>query len=116
MSEYTPKTDDVREDYAIGRNEVIGAGWYSQHRAEFDSWLAAHDAEKRAEWEAEQGETEWGVAYEQSDGLFVDPAVDEQDAHYRVDGSSVYDLVVSRKSNPWLPVPDTANNESEGKA
>lgn len=58
MSEYTPKTDDVREDYAIGRNEVIGAGWYSQHRAEFDRWLAAHDAAKRAEWEAEQGEPE----------------------------------------------------------
>ena len=44
MSDYTPTTEDVREDYAIGRNEVIGAGWYSQHRAEFDSWLAAHDA------------------------------------------------------------------------
>ena len=56
MSDYTPTTEEVREDYALGRNEVVGAGWYDQHRAEFDRWLAAHDAEKRAEWEAEQGD------------------------------------------------------------
>lgn len=45
MSDYTPTTEEVREDYALGRNEVVGAGWYDQHRAEFDRWLAAHDAE-----------------------------------------------------------------------
>ena len=44
MSDYTPTAEDVREDYAIGRNEEVGAGWYGQHRAEFDRWLAAHDA------------------------------------------------------------------------
>ena len=54
MSDYTPTTEEVREDYAIGRNEEVGAGWYDQHRTEFNRWLAAHDAAKRAEWEAEK--------------------------------------------------------------
>ena len=53
MSDYTPTTEEVREDYALGRNEVVGAEGYDPHRAEFYRWLAAHDAEKRAEWEAE---------------------------------------------------------------
>lgn len=54
-SDYTPTTEEVREDYELGRNEVAGAGGHDQHRAEFNRWLATHDAEKRAEWEAEQG-------------------------------------------------------------
>ena len=76
MSDYTPTTEEVREDYALGLNEGVGAGWYDEHRVEFDRWLAAHDAEKRAEWEAEQRER---IASEieaegadTSDGLYYD--------------------------------------------
>jgi len=53
MNNYTPTTEEVREDYELGRNEVAGAGGHDQYRAEFNRWLNAHDAEKRAEWEAE---------------------------------------------------------------
>ena len=54
MNNYTPTTEEVREDYELGRNEVAGAGGHDQYRAEFNRWLNAHDAEKRAEWEAER--------------------------------------------------------------
>lgn len=62
MSDYTPTTDDVRTLYAHadnwvgGRVEMLGT---PESRADFDRWLAAHDAEviaasesrERAEWE-----------------------------------------------------------------
>lgn len=51
MSEYAPTTGEVRRRYAYARS----AGHKNQSAvAEFDRWLAAHDAEKRAEWEAER--------------------------------------------------------------
>ncbi|MBZ2197252.1 DNA -binding domain-containing protein [Occultella gossypii] len=41
MSEYVPNADDVRESYAIAQPRKH----MRQSRAEFDRWLAAHDAE-----------------------------------------------------------------------
>lgn len=47
---------------------------------------------------------EWGVAYRLVDGsLFVDEAVDEDDARQRVEWGAVYDLVVRRLVGPWKP-------------
>ncbi|MGN7978222.1 hypothetical protein ACTJJ4_11675 [Microbacterium sp. 22195] len=53
MTDYTPTTEEVREQYwaASGDRRRGSSAW-----GEFDRWLAAHDAQKRAEWEAEQGE------------------------------------------------------------
>ena len=50
--DYTPTTEEVREQYwaASGDRRRGSSAW-----GEFDRWLAAHDAQKRAEWEAEQG-------------------------------------------------------------
>ena len=64
-------------------------------------WLAAHDAEKRAEWEAERRAGDEATR-RQIDGL----------------ASDYYEAIIraERKVTPWLPVPDTTNNESEGKA
>lgn len=139
MSDYAPTTEDVREDYAIGRNEVIGAGWYSQHRAEFDSWLAAHDAAKRAEWEAEQGQTEWEYGSDGAEGTEdPDPRLLSDDSPYwpvkllgvrEPNAEQAAQIVAKwnegdpgsariirrRKAGPWLPVPGTTNNESEGE-
>ena len=53
MSDYTPTTEAIR-----GRIIQRGIGWGFYGLDEFDRWLATHDAEKRAEWEAEQGEPE----------------------------------------------------------
>ena len=53
----------------------------------------------------EQGQVEWGVAYRQNDGkLFVDEAVDYDDAVFRVANSSVYDMVVQRRVAAYAPV------------
>ena len=53
----------------------------------------------------EQGQVEWGVAYRQNDGkLFVDEAVDYDDAVFRVANSSVYDTVVQRRVSAYAPV------------
>ena len=70
----------------------------------------------RAVFDMSKGETQWGVAFRLSNGLlFVDEAVNEEDAHFRAENSSFYDLVVSRKSDPWLPVPDTTNETGEDR-
>ena len=47
MSDYTPTTEAIR-----GRIIQRGIGWGFYGLDEFDRWLATHDAEKRAEWEA----------------------------------------------------------------
>lgn len=45
MSDYTPTTDRVREAYARG----VEFRTLEQTRAEFDRWLAQHDAEPSVE-------------------------------------------------------------------
>lgn len=96
-------------------------------------WLAAHDAVKRAEWEAEQGETEWEYGYEliepdtrdvfERDGHYISTAFAYRAAKMRIHEERhpgvpglQYSLIQRAKAGPWLPVPATTNNESEGKA
>ena len=43
MDDYTPSTEDVRESYTYFRGTIPTV----EHGAEFDRWLAAHDAEVR---------------------------------------------------------------------
>ena len=75
MSDYTPTTEAIR-----GRIIQRGIGWGFYGLDEFDRWLATHDAEKRAEWEAEQGDYyegfEEGVKVGR-DGLGPRPITDE---------------------------------------
>ena len=47
MSDYTPSTGEVRRRYAYARSDKPGHKNQSAI-AEFDRWLAAHDAEVRA--------------------------------------------------------------------
>ena len=55
MSEYTPSTGEVREQYArgarggYGGSAEAGAHRHVNEQNRFDRWLAAHDAEVRAE-------------------------------------------------------------------
>ena len=48
MSDYTPTTDEVRDRYAWGRSDV-GYVSYDEAEAEFDQWLAEHDAKVKAD-------------------------------------------------------------------
>ena len=48
MSDYTPTTDEVRDRYAWGRSDV-GYVSYDEAEAEFNQWLAAHDAKVKAD-------------------------------------------------------------------
>ena len=50
MSDYTPTTDEVRDRYAWGRSDVE-YGPDAEAEAEFDLWLAEHDATVRADHE-----------------------------------------------------------------
>jgi len=43
--EYTPTTDSIREGYAFTVQSKIAGATFGQGLAEFDRWLAAHDAE-----------------------------------------------------------------------
>lgn len=49
MSEYTPTTESVRTAYAGAPAGVFARDAYNTRSQEFDRWLAAHDAEVRAE-------------------------------------------------------------------
>lgn len=46
--EFTPTTEYVKDDYQEAARMRLGAS-YEESGAEFDRWLAAHDAEVRAE-------------------------------------------------------------------
>ena len=63
MSDYTPTTEQVEFAYANDsedeyRDPIGYPALVRQNKVAFRRWLAAHDAVKRAEWEAEQGEPE----------------------------------------------------------
>ena len=74
-------------------------------------WLAAHDAEKRAEWEAEQGETEY-IVRDHYGGLWTLTSSLDEARHYvlREPGT----VMEQRKVTPWLPVPDTVRESDSG--
>lgn len=99
----------ARDGFATNMSrESIVAGL----RAVFDM----SKGETRAEWEAEQGETEWEYLVSHAwDGRQVITTVPQ--------GFSPEQWVVERRQvipkkilTEWLPVPGTTNNESEGKA
>ncbi len=72
MTEYTPTTEELRQQYkALAQSRLLGVTYTSALRArgaEFDRWLAAHDAEVRAGVVAEEPEWEYGSAIREVDG------------------------------------------------
>ena len=127
MSDYTPTTATVRERFADG----FGLN-YARALEDFDRWIAAHDAEKRAEWEAEQPEgrrwyaacwQDYNGALSNLESSSVSREHAEADvkrwraAEAKEEGGEPDRVILAMKiSFPWLPVPDTTNNESEGTA
>lgn len=124
MSERTPPTGTVRHAWAKAHPFPLTTE-VEERYAEFDRWLARVIAEKRAEWEAEQGEPEWGVGWSATWSSrvmgFPLPSREEAEAHVREsnadpDDDMRYFLVQrtpEREPGWWLPVPDTTNHESE---
>lgn len=104
--DYTPTTEDVRADF--GRSLLWPAAQSPDRTAAFDRWLAAHVAEKRAEWEAEQGETEWEYGNEMlmNNHTQIYPASSEFMAKAQ---AWLWPMYRRRKAGPWLPVPDTTS-------
>lgn len=120
MSEHTPTTDEMLDGYVtMRRREISGDRVLASVQAlgEAERWLGAHDAAKRTEWEAEQGETEWAVRLRPDDETYV-VARNEQDAWaeqaYVLD--MFPDATVMRRMipdpGPWEPVTNT-EGESE---
>ena len=124
--DYTPTTAEVIRKYATG------ATWqrqrFSAGEDEFIRWLAAHDAQKRAEWEAEQGELEWEYAYEliesdTRDVLTRSGSFDTEQAArhwapvaHRDESDPEYPpldtlIVRRRKAGPWVPVNESGDAE-----
>ena len=128
MSDYTPTTEDVEVYFALGLVEYSPGNRHTISAAHdgFRRWLAAHDAEKRAEWEAEQGETEWEYIAQfghvrGEERITAEAAI--QSAREVLDDypldfpeSELPMQVLRRPLVGWLPVPDTTNKGSEGTA
>lgn len=117
MSEpYTPTTEEVADDYS--------AAWDSDadlhederaiSRARFYRWLAQYTAEKRAEWEAEQGTRRvFAAAYRAPNGRVIsiggETVVQEHaqktvDEFAREDDEGPAYFLASRIVPPWVPV------------
>ena len=119
IRDYTPTTATVRERFADG----FGLN-YARALEDFDRWLAAHDAEKRAEWEAEQGEPEKpSERIHQLIHDLTDPGECWFDHHGGCQEHGYLTLQPGEKCPhaearellaEWA-VPDTTNNESEDK-
>lgn len=109
MSEYAPTTGEVRRRYAYARS----AGHKNQSAvAEFDRWLAAHDAEKRSEWEAEQGaeEPEWEYRVSGDGGFRTSASSLHHAMKCRVGGDRIEKRTKAVPAGPWVPV------EQEGES
>lgn len=106
MSEYTPSTGEVRRRYAYAR----AAGSKNQSSvAEFDRWLAAHDAEVRASVVAEGPEWEYGNEQLMHSHVEVFPASSEAVAKAQ---AWLWPVRRRRKAGPWVPVPVEQGGES----
>jgi hypothetical protein len=113
MSDYTP-LEQWLYDAGVA---MPGAVRPLARQIETSDWLAAHDAEKRAEWEAEQGEMEWGYLsgetsiagdpHVQSVGADGEPFTREQ-ASSR--GRPAMRRTKGIPAGPWMPV------EQEGES
>jgi len=121
MSDYTPKTENIRLGYSYRPNLPEGQRHHLGLLAEFDRWLAAHDAEERTEWEAEQDteEPEWEYGYTSKWGTLA--AASQADAETRAadyvrgitEARESGDLkhhgklvkrIAASKAGPWMPV------------
>lgn len=122
MSEYTPTMGILRMTYLMQWE----SGSFPRRTAEgeWDRALAAHDAQKRAEWEAMQGEMEWeyGATHVYPDEPVsivssLSEALDAQAVYtkWRGQPTNVFMRTKAIPAGPWLSVPDTTNTESEGK-
>ena len=94
--DYTPTTEDVRYRYLDYREREgdVDPG-------EFDRWLAGVIAEKRAEWEGEQGEVKWEyrARWDGDDSLWFSVAPERVD-QWLSEGYEVQKHALT----PWVPV------------
>lgn len=127
MSAYVPTTEQIRTEWAL--SNPGGSPTTVMHaEAAFNRWLAAHDAEKRSEWEAEQG-TEYGACYQADNGrellwfsmgnsgYAIREAAEKEVERY---ADAQIKLCHRRKAGPWVPVEQgddqTTNHEVGGQS
>lgn len=140
VRDYTPTTEEIAGWWAHkggSTDSPYYASKLTKRVKEFDRWLAAHDAAKRAEWDAAQGDKEaltekelyelpnlsmvlrsWPNSpvpdtpevYQKRGGWWLD-LTDRNDDYERSLGVIWSD--VARFTAIHAPVPDTTNNESE---
>lgn len=120
MTEYTPTTAEVREAWLTAEYEERDHTTSDDDlRAEFDRWLAAHDAEVRASVVPEEPEVEWGISWEPDEDPQDYGSEDFGDA--RALGEALaYDHQTPRiwkriagtivPPGPWLPVEGSEND------
>ena len=109
MTDYTPTTERIREFYVRQRfQSEIYAGrpapgiW--ERYAEFDRWLAAHDAEVRAGVVAEEPEWEYGIRADGDDEPYTDYSDDPDWLCDQITPEPGDAIIRRRKAGPWVPV------------
>lgn len=104
MNNYTPTTEQVRRNYVEGMNAFYGDRGEEDYREQFDRWLAAHDAEVRAGFVAEEPEWEYGVTHVELPGTVFGWLPGDRPVTHR-----------RRKAGPWVPVKQGgAGHEGDG--
>jgi len=83
MSEYTPRTESVRDAYCHAQQEILGERGHPAHErfhAEFDRWLAEHDAQVKAKALEDVATKRW-VCEVQSSGYHNGATCSPDDPH-----------------------------------
>lgn len=110
MAEYTPTDEDMRTAWlqshqvpTWGGQSDIG-GRPKERIAEWYRWLAAHDAEVRAQALAERGEREYMVSDGDGNVWALTSSLDDA-RHYASQEPGA--MIETRTSTPWEVVPET---------
>lgn len=108
MTKYTPSTEEIRDRWMD-----FDGGPDPEDAAEFDRWLAAHDAEVRAEALSDQTDNyEWMVLSTLVAGpvagrTVTSPITDEDTARLIADDPDSHwrrELVRRRAPGPWVTI------------
>lgn len=109
MSEYTPTTERVRDTWTNAMSEGCASGeepvdaqWDTERRdAQFDRWLAAHDAEVRAEALHDAYWAVHGHRFDHTNGIRPMNSLYAGVAAAKV---AITDLHGNQIVGPWVPV------------
>lgn len=104
MSEYTPTTEQIQNNYIEGMNAFYGERGASEYGDQFRRWLNAHDAEVRASVVTEESGWEYAQGFDPGTGedWYIGKSFGDDPSRFLDEGYTL----LRRKLGEWEEVPD----------